>query len=251
MTHTQERTVFDEIWDRLRQNRATAERLVNRARAKSSVPNDHADEVQIEAAKDLLTECAIDWVTAFFNTRDWVEIAAIPADGSRGCLTRTQPIHEPEGRKLLTEFVRAHIAARNLYYGLHPRKPRTSGRASGKDIAAHHAICCDLDWPIDIDQIAPQDLVELRRLVAQGHAQAICTGSGHVQAVVKLEPTDDQNLMTLRIERQKQMQCVIGSDNVADLARILRLPATINHLNPKKIAQGRQVELVVPLFGWE
>jgi hypothetical protein len=242
-----------EPWRQLYEQRGLIEPIVQALRERR-LPSDDTrprDEGSATAGANLLVQCSMGWLAGLFDKRDWVELVAIAPDGSNNLLVETHPIHEPHGRERLRAFVERHVLKSNLYYGLHPRKAGTCGRAKAEDIAAHHAICCDLDRPINVRDLDPGNTGRLRSLIRSGQAHAFCTGSGHAQIIVKLDRTGDRQSIDERLHRQQGMRAVVGSDAVFDLPRILRLPGSINHLSPKKRATGRQIELVRPLFDWE
>lgn len=189
---------------------------------------------------------ALDAIALAFAPGDVIELRALdPARGSGG-LSYCGRLDDPEQRAELEAFIRRHIGLRNLYVGCNPRRPDMAGTtqsASAADVPIRRNVVLDLDLKEapDVDPDWTQTVDALRTELDP--ILVLNSGNGfHVWLPIEPAYGPDVAASTARLAAA---MAKIGSDNMADPSRIVRLPYTINLPNAPKRARGSVVRLAV------
>jgi hypothetical protein len=167
----------------------------------------------------------------------------------------------PDERADMRDWISKEQGRRNIYYTVNQAKDFESleQRLKKSDIGQIRAIVVDVDAAPPMEhggdstvEHFSKERERLIRLAKDMHADQECpptiivdTGGG-IQALWKLNPplpaTVDNIALVEGIGRTLKEK--YGGDSVFDVARIMRLPGTINVLSPKKREQGRVPALV-------
>jgi hypothetical protein len=145
-----------------------------------------------------------------------VELRAIPA--------RTQVFAPIEDRAALTAFVQAHLDTDNLYWALATRRDASSGRAENCQHLG--ALFADVDFGKSSEDAARS------QLAAFGLSPSILIHSGGgLHAYWLLDtPLDVAGRATEIKSLLRRLARAVGGDLVvAEVARVLRIPGTLNH----------------------
>ena len=188
---------------------------------------------------------ALDAIAPLFLSCDVVEIRSLdPAGG--GSVSTYGRLSVPEERARLAEAIAAANGVRNVYFSANPRKPDLLGAtraASEADVAARRTVFADLD-----DKDAPPTDAGWTRTLAElealGPVLTLRTGNGwHVylstDAVEGEDVAASAGPLAAALAR-------LGSDNVSDAPRIMRLPLTVNLPTAAKRRRGAAPKLAVP-----
>jgi hypothetical protein len=135
-----------------------------------------------------------------------------------------------------------NLEGRNVYVGVALRRGDTPpfGRASDKDFLASNFAWAEFDGAGDYERIA--DIIEAGQLEP---AIVVTTGTRphlrqHIYFSIEGGITDGDKLRTIN----KSLQELLGSDNVQNPSRVMRLAGTISYPPPKKQERGYVAELV-------
>lgn len=187
----------------------------------------------------------LEWTSTRFSPDHVVEFSAIRPNGGR--ISVFGRLGVPEEAERLEQFVAGHWARSNLYYGVNPRSDSlltSTSAAPGSQVASTHTVFFDHDdGPAD----AAGRLEWERRIVALHGADridaAVRSGNGLHIYIDVVEERDPQAL-NQRQGLLKNWIGLVGADpSASDLARILRLPYTINIPNQSKLKKGRRLGL--------
>jgi hypothetical protein len=163
---------------------------------------------------------------------------------TKGMETRT---FAPCDRAEMKAWIDTHNGHRNLYYLVN--EPATNGRRKREDIESVRGVFTDVD-PQDGDAQFDTERWRLLGLAGRMRDEAVCppsfavdSGNG-VQFVWLLKDKIDAQSHAAEAEAQSRgIAAALGGDNgVFDLARILRLPGTLNLPDAGKRAKGRTVQ---------
>ncbi len=179
-------------------------------------------------------EKALDFIRAMFEPGDVIELRAIAPDG--GAVALCGRVGDP-GDALL-DFIRQHEGKRNLYVGMNPRPDVFAGTeraAKAEDIQARRYAVLDLDRK-DAPNTDPdwsKTIAEIGKVLAP--AVEVNTGNGsHVWLPVE-DATGTGGPAGAQL---KAALARVGSDDVSDLPRIVRLPWTTNLPTKSKRDRG-------------
>lgn len=195
---------------------------------------------RLRALSDGCAEFALRVLEGLFAPGDCLELATL---GSKRTAAFGQ-LHIPEERQHLKGFVQQNWGVRDIYYGVQPRTPGLRRPATASDVAAHAAVFLDIDHK-EPDEAAMDSWLQAitEKLSAHDPTLVVHTGGG-IQAVWRVLPTRDRAEMNERVKQSKSIIEAWGSDNVADLPRLARLPASINVLSARKRLLGRKPKYV-------
>lgn len=190
-------------------------------------------------------DMALDAIARLFGPMDVVEIRRLdPAGG--GSVSCHGRLGVPAERDLLADAVRAGNGVQNIYFGVNPRSPSlvgTTRAGSASDVVARRVVCMDLDDK-DAPGSDPGWLQTVADLKALGPVQVVQTGNGwHIYLAVE---TLEGFALTASGAEIAATLARIGSDNVADAPRIMRLPYTVNLPTAAKRKRGAVPKLAVP-----
>ncbi len=142
-------------------------------------------------------------------------------------------------------YAREQSAARNVYYGVGLIRGNPSGRGKARDVAAIGALWADIDLlgPGRETKALPATVDDARRIFQRlPHAPSVLVDSGHGLHAYWLlkEPwvfdTDAEREQAARLAKGWHGTVCAAAEslgwhleNLGDLARVLRLPGTLNH----------------------
>jgi len=142
-------------------------------------------------------------------------------------------------------YAKEQAAARDVYYGVGLIRGNPSGRGKAKDVAAIGALWADIDMhgPGRETKPLPATLDDARRILERlPHAPSVLVDSGHGLHAYWLlkEPwvfdTDTERERAARLAKGWHGTVCAAAEplgwhleNLGDLARVLRLPGTLNH----------------------
>lgn len=228
-------------------------REVADARTAHDLGRASADSVKARAA-DILragpaARRALDAIAPAFDPGSVIELRAVnPAGG--GALSCCGRLDNPNERAALEAFIRQHNGRRNLYVGINPRRADMAGTnrmASASDVVARKVVVLDLDR-----KDAPDEDPYWKRTVGALAADldpllVVDSGNGvHVWLAVAAVSGPD---VVASADPLAEAMARLGADNMADPARIIRLPWTVNIPNEAKRARGAVPRLAAPLPG--
>lgn len=185
---------------------------------------------------------AVDTVKQLYEPGDVIEFRAV-YDG--GAVSLCGDLHNDAQRTAMIALVENHLGHSSLYFGVCPRKPEFAGTnksGAAKDVLCRRHIALDLDNK-DAPDVDPDWTRTLDALKALGPAMVLNTGNGwHLWFRVE----DQDNPETGQPAFTRALG-IIGSDAVADLSRVMRLPFTLNIPNAGKRERGAVLRLACPL----
>ena len=196
-------------------------------------------------ASGVAAQKALDSIAAAFAPGDVIELRALDPAGGGG-LSFSGTLDDPAERAALEDFIRDHSGHRNLYFGINPRRADLSGTAkaaSASDVASRRIVVLDFD-----KKDAPDTDPNWSRTVAELSANALLfldSGNGfHVWLEVASlsEPELPASVAPLAAAMAR-----LGADNMADPARITRLPFTPNLPTAAKRKRGAVICLASPV----
>ncbi|MCG6556913.1 helicase RepA family protein [Ruegeria sp. 1NDH52C] len=208
-------------------------------------------EVQTHLAEALAAgpaaERALDAIAPAFAPGDVIELRALdPAGG--GSHSICGQLHNPEKRKALEEFIRRHNGRRNLYLGVNPRRSELAGTnhaASSADVSARRAMVLDFDRK-DAPSVDP-DWTRTRDAIAANLNPLFIMDSGNgLHVWLELESVSGPDVIA-SVGPLAAAMARLGADNMADAARIARLPYTVNLPTGTKLKRGAVARLATPL----
>lgn len=185
-------------------------------------------------------------VASLFLPGDVIELCAIGTDGSVVALC--EKLDGAAGQTALIEFIEAQFGFRNLYLGCCPRKAHMAGerrRAKAQDIACRRHLVADLDLK-DAPDVDPDWSQTVKALGALHPSVTVQSGNGW-QIWLRVQEQRDAALLSTSSGPLADALAALGSDAVADPARIMRLPYTLNIPNERKRRRGAVLCLAVPV----
>lgn len=218
---------------------------VERIRVKQAEGSDAAWRALTDALKSAdAGNKALDAIARLFQPGDVVELRALnPAAG--GAVSLCGRLNVPDEREALADFINRHNGLWNVYFGANPRIDKLAGtqaHANTRHVKLRRSFFLDLD-----DKDAPERDKGWTRtvgaLVASDNPpdMIVRTGNG-VHVWWRVQELTGEALAETVLPLQTLM-ARFGSDNVADLPRIARLPLTVNLPTASKRKRG-----AVPAF---
>jgi hypothetical protein len=189
---------------------------------------------------------ALDAITDGFKPGEVVQITALDPAGGDGGLVLCGELSVQEDRDRLKDFIRTHNGRRNLYFGINPRRAElrdttTAGKLA--DVTARRTFYLDLDLK-DAPDADPDWTQTLAELEAFGPEKIVETGNGYHVHFRTEELTGEA--LAASVGPLADALSRVGSDNVADLPRIARLPWTVNLPKDSKRRHGAVPRLARP-----
>lgn len=189
---------------------------------------------------------ALEAIAPCFASDDVIELRAL--DPQRpGSLSLCGRLGDPAERLALEDFIRDHIGVRNLYVGVNPRRADMAGAsaaASGADIPQRRFVVLDFDNKDGPE--ADPDWARTIQAVQESLDPALVLNSGNgVHVWLPVEPIEGPDAASTSTVKDAMLR--IGSDDMSDLPRIVRLPWTPNLPTTSKRARGAVPRLAVPV----
>ncbi|TPL53357.1 hypothetical protein FJ937_08360 [Mesorhizobium sp. B2-4-4] len=187
---------------------------------------------------------ALNEIASLFMPDDVVEIRALhPFE--RGGVSINGRLGVRDERANMLRFIRNHIGSRNLYFGANSRRAdlaATTHPADTADVVSRRNIVLDLDLAHapENDKSWTRTLDRLREL---GPAMVVRSGNGwHVWLPCEVL---DGAAVSASAGPLAGAMTRLGADNMADPARIARLPFTVNLPTSSKRGRGCVPQLAV------
>lgn len=183
-------------------------------------------------------------LSKIFNEDDVIELRALPVEGGAPRAYCGRWGNEAE-RTALIDFINQHNAKSNLYFGVNPRVEELAGKtkaAKASQVVRRQTVVLDFDFhnaPTDDPQ---WQAIERKIADAVPVACTVQTGNGF-HLWVRIEPTDPSQNDASTADINKAMEAA-GSDPIADLPRIARLPFTVNIPTSPKLKRGAKPRFV-------
>lgn len=182
---------------------------------------------------------ALDVIASMFGTDAVIELRAVlPRGGAHSYCGRIG--HEREG---MLAFIRSHLGTANLYLGINPRKAELAGTetaGNANHVQSRRHVVLDLDLK-DAPASDPDWTRTLGALRAHDSALVVDTGNG-LHVWFNVQPVEAEELAA-SVSPLAGAMAAIGSDNMADSPRIIRLPWTINVPTKQKRERGARLAL--------
>lgn len=183
-------------------------------------------------------ERGLAFLSQLFGPLDVVELQAIGPAGE-GSVSYCGRLGDRAQRDQMAAFINTHNGVRNVYFGVNTRCDKMAGTtqaASNTDVRARQVVALDMDFK-DAPDADPCWLRTLDALRTLGPTAVVNTGNGaHVHfRVERIEGTDATSATTAPL---KEVMSALGSDDVSDLRRVMRLPDTINLPSASKLKRG-------------
>lgn len=144
---------------------------------------------------------------------------------------------EPEDLEPLRAWLTARQSNSNLYFHVNELDANKSDKKAVKaDIIAAHYL------HVDVDNTGALELF----LLFKPKPTILVASGGGFQAFWRLKEASQDLAAVERCNKQLSMR--LDGDNCHNIDRIMRVPGTVNILNPKKIAKGRKPALSKVLY---
>jgi hypothetical protein len=188
---------------------------------------------------------ALEAIRPLFEPGDVVELRALNPD-RHGAKTHCGVLHDDRDCAGLESFIRQYNGYRNLYFGVNPRRSElrsSSSAAKAEDVTLRRVMFLDMDNK-DAPNNDPSWTCTQAELTALNPSLLVRTGNGfHVYYQIEVQ---NGEALTASVPRLKNIMSLLGSDNVADLPRIARLPYTVNLPTASKLKRGAVPKLALP-----
>lgn len=206
-----------------------------------------ADVVRALLAAGPAARMALDAVAQAYDPSDVIELRAVNPEGGGGP-SLSGRLSNPNERAALEGFIRDHNGRSNVYVGINPRRADLAGTAqaaSAQDIVARRAVVLDLDGK-DAPPTDPNWTQTVADLRANLDPLLIVDSGNGVHVWLGTEDLSRADVSAATAPLAAAM-ARLGSDNMSDPPRIIRLPFTVNLPNAAKRARGATVRLAAPL----
>lgn len=205
------------------------------------------DALKYALAGGKAAQRAIGFLEGLFDPSDVVELRVIdPAGG--GAASYCGRLNDPAQREEMAAFINAHNARSNIYLGVNPRHDDMAGTtraAKNADVKARQLVALDFDLK-NAPDVDPDWSRTLDALKALGPADMVDTGNGwHVHFLI--DRIDGTEAASAVIGQIKEAMARLGSDDVSDTPRIMRLPWTVNMPTASKRKRGCMPVLARPV----
>ena len=214
----------------------------NRIKASLAVgqtqPDALPDAVNQALAGGNAAERAVGFLEGLFNPSDVIEAQAIcPAGG--GAVSYCGRLGDLAQRNALGDFINTHNARRNIYFGVNPRRDDMAGTtqaASNADVTVRQVVALDMDLK-DAPAVDPDWSRTREALQALAPAAVVDTGNGF-HGHFRIDPVEGADAASAATAQIKEVMARLGSDDVSDLRRVVRLPWTVNLPTASKRKRG-------------
>lgn len=189
------------------------------------------------------TPSAIEFLLKWSPDGPWV-LNAVDPPRKQGLIAQSFEKHQ---LKEMTAFIDSWNGVRNLYFMVNVPRELGIGKAKKEDVGWCVALHVDIDVSKKSEDPAKDRTVILERLHAYKNAPSIIvfSGGGYQGFWLLREPVEIEGKdgIALIESYNKQLEKDLGGDHCHNVDRIMRLPGTVNVLDPKKRAAGRVPEL--------
>jgi hypothetical protein len=209
-------------------------------------------EINATLATGPAADKALDAIASLFQPGDVVEVTAICPAGS-GRFSLSGILDDPAQRAQLRAFVCAHIATRNLYFGVNPRNAACAGStdaAKAADVGARRTAFLDFDNTDAPDTDPDWQQTIAATITCTAPVKVVSSGNG-THIYLPLADADTPQGAADATPDLKAMMDAIGADDMSDLPRIARLTFTLNLPNAAKRKRGNGVRLAMPVEGFD
>lgn len=212
-------------------------------------PSDLGKHVIAMLADGPAAKLALNELSDLFGSDATIEIVAIIPDGSR--VSYCGRLGVPEERAAIEALIRKSLGRANLYVGVNLRHKKLAGKSvtgRAEDIVAREYFVFDFDYK-DAPPHDPRYEEKLALLkrgeITECPILIVNTGNG-AQVWMQICDADTPKRAANVTPIIKNAMRLMGSDDMSDLARIVRLPWTINLPNKAKRARGNSLCWAVP-----
>ena len=209
----------------------------------------------LEALRDgPAAKMALDAIAPGFVAGDVIELRALDPERHIGPASYCGRLDDPEQRAAMEAFIRDHMGLRNLYVGCNPRTDDWAGQ-QGKMVSGKWTFPDAADVPIRRNVVLGLDLKDAPSVDSDWTQTVdalrteldpilvLNSGNGY-HVWLPIEPVSGPDVAA-STTRLAAAMAKIGSDNMADPSRIVRLPFTVNLPNASKRERGAVVRLAV------
>jgi hypothetical protein len=165
-----------------------------------------------------------------------VEIRAIKPD-NRGAFCRFYPCSEAGIEEAIKEAQRPNLEGWNIYVGLNPRKPGTSGSGTNKDVEIAFAVYADLDCAASQKIFSAGAPLQPSFIIRTG---SVPHPRRHLYWLLE---TPIRNLEVWK-ELMRGVENFFQGDSISDLPRVARVAGFISWPPENKKVRGYKAELV-------
>jgi hypothetical protein len=222
-----------------------AGRQIKTALALGVIPdNDAPAKVNEALASGDAASKALTTIARFFAPGEVVEFRALREGSAPAILMGRFGV--PAELAAMVAFIQCQNGLANLYFGVNPRKAHLAGgikAANAGDVLARQAVVLDFDFK-DAPPNDPMWEKTIATLMEPDPAMVVDSGNG-VHIWFLIERIEGADLAASGAPLAEAMAC-IGSDDMSDLPRIIRLPFTVNIPNANKRARGNVPKMALP-----
>lgn len=189
------------------------------------------------------TPAAIEFLLKWAPEGPWV-LNAIDPPRKQGLIAQSFEKHQV---KEMTAFVDHWNGVRNLYFMVNVPRELGIGKAKKEDVGWCVAFHVDIDVAKKSEDPMADRAAILERLRAYPNPPSIIvfSGGGYQGFWLLSDPIEVEGKEGIALVEtyNRQLEKDLGGDHCYNVDRIMRLPGTINMLDPKKRAAGRVPEL--------
>lgn len=180
-----------------------------------------------------------------YDPGDVLELRCLSVSGGKS-ISFNGRLGDAEERGRMLACIEEQLGWRNLYIGINPRAPSLAGNAracSELDVLCRRHVVLDLD-DHSAPAVDPDRSRTMKALDTMGPALVARSGNGwHYWFDIELLNGEQ---LPGSVGPLGQAMTAIHGDNIADLARIIRLPYSINIPDPRKRRRGNVLSLAEP-----
>jgi len=181
------------------------------------------------------TAAAVSFLLSYAPDGPWTVVADREAEGRRG----RWHVGQFADAAALAEFIEAHNGRNNLYFPVNPVRLGLATSPEEADVTGLVCVPLDVDLPVGHSQEEVEEVLSRARRTEPPPTYLVFSGGG-IQggwlfgSVLALSYGPD-------VQRQVvEVADALGGDHVQNPNRLMRLPGTVNVLNEKKRALGRE-----------
>lgn len=193
----------------------------------------------IEATRDAVVASGMSFLDRMHRPDEMIELRGLDPEGRpEEARIEFGRLGLAEERARLASFIADQSGQRNIYFSINPRLHR-GGRA--KDVAARRNVVLDLDFVSDDAPSTDMDRSATLSALRGLNPSALVASGGGYHAWFPVEELLGTQPLFLSAAVLGPAMKAVHSDNMADPARIIRLPGTLNIPSAGKRAKGRRL----------